>query len=818
MLCPAVQCPLRSLQLLLSATVTLGCLAFPVVASAADRYWVGSPGGNWEDTANWSASANACGASGGASVPGTSDIARFVSNCVSDASVNVNVSVAGISIASGYDGTISQMAGRTVTVGNSGYFQAGGTFAATENLAVSGDFARSGGVFLAGAGLVRFYGNAAAYDVTVEHAFHEIWIFKMNANCLTITSGQIMRVQGDVMLRQGCINTGTLDAYADIAQDDTYGGLYATGLIRFANEHAVQTYTIAGGTAPHLLFDAAHQASDAVVLTANSVVNGLTIAGTFSGTVPFSYSGYSLGIGERGFLQETGTFYAPAILNLGAGNIYTQSSFTRTGGVFDAGSGRVNFWGDISTYHVTAPHAFHDVEMNKRDGACVTISAGHIMQVQGDLSLVRGCFNTGSVDARSDVTQAATFGRSNASGVLFLGNSDRDQTFTIYGGMAPRLLFDAPHQATDAVVFHADTLIVGLAINSTFSGTVPFIYNGERTITINGYHFYHAGGTFSAPSTMIMGTSGTVGYGSNFTRTGGVFDPGGGLIRFIASYSSSYNVTVPHAFWNVEMNKVGSAALTIPSSQTMQVDGALNLVRGRVNTGTLSAAGNVTVQSTFGGGTARLRFSGSADQTYADAGGTVLVGDVTVNKDGGILTLDTGAFWNAAGQDLTVTSGTIDFNGKTVALGGNLTMGPGAQIVADADAMNGATITVGGNLDLDGEDGDKLIFRWTDAWSLNVTGNATFDFVSLATTGTTHMTLAVGGTAIATNTDVTYSDASGGMQIDATDPTNTDNDSNVNWLFGAGDSGGDPVPFFPWWTIPIALLGGGWMLRRESAA
>lgn len=37
--------------------------------TAADRYWVGSAGGAWADNANWSSSANTCGAGGGASFP-----------------------------------------------------------------------------------------------------------------------------------------------------------------------------------------------------------------------------------------------------------------------------------------------------------------------------------------------------------------------------------------------------------------------------------------------------------------------------------------------------------------------------------------------------------------------------------------------------------------------------------------------------------------------------------------------------------------------------------------------------------------------------
>jgi hypothetical protein len=43
--------------------------------------------------------------------------------------INANISVKGISINSGYTGTVTQSSGNTVTVGTSGYSQADGTFA-----------------------------------------------------------------------------------------------------------------------------------------------------------------------------------------------------------------------------------------------------------------------------------------------------------------------------------------------------------------------------------------------------------------------------------------------------------------------------------------------------------------------------------------------------------------------------------------------------------------------------------------------------------------------------------------------------------------
>jgi hypothetical protein len=63
-------------------------------------------------------------------VPVSTDAVFFdpgysTANCT----INANISVKGISINSGYTGTVTQSSGNTVTVGTSGYSQADGAFA-----------------------------------------------------------------------------------------------------------------------------------------------------------------------------------------------------------------------------------------------------------------------------------------------------------------------------------------------------------------------------------------------------------------------------------------------------------------------------------------------------------------------------------------------------------------------------------------------------------------------------------------------------------------------------------------------------------------
>ncbi|MBS1490953.1 MAG: T9SS type A sorting domain-containing protein [Bacteroidetes bacterium] len=91
--------------------------------SAANRYWISSGAGNWNNTANWSA---ASGGAGGASVPGAGDVAIFDGaggkngNCTFD----MAPSVGGMSVITSYTGTID-LNGNTLTLAGTAIFTKG---------------------------------------------------------------------------------------------------------------------------------------------------------------------------------------------------------------------------------------------------------------------------------------------------------------------------------------------------------------------------------------------------------------------------------------------------------------------------------------------------------------------------------------------------------------------------------------------------------------------------------------------------------------------------------------------------------------------
>ena len=162
----------------------LGLIIFflPEVILAANLYWVGGEGGNVSDRTNWSTTnPTACNPGGGnaSSAPGTADVAIFDPDCDNGATIDLNWSILGIQIQSGYSGTITQSANYTITVGTSGWTQADGTFiGGTGNITIDGDYNISGGSFTSTSGILQ-----------VNRSFIQTGSPTWNANAGTVNFG-----------------------------------------------------------------------------------------------------------------------------------------------------------------------------------------------------------------------------------------------------------------------------------------------------------------------------------------------------------------------------------------------------------------------------------------------------------------------------------------------------------------------------------------------------------------------------------------------------------------------------------------------------
>jgi len=138
----------------------------------------------------------------------------------------------------------------------------------------------------------------------------------------------------------------------------------------------------------------------------------------------------------------------------------------------------------------------------------------------------------------------------------------------------------------------------------------------------------------------------------------------------------------------------------------------------------------------------------------------IIQGSIVANRGKGNLTI---------GRDF-IQSGTSSFAFVTTLTTETPLMAVGRDLLVDTTGnfgptkLAGHTITVGRSLSFNRSGGSTLSLNASGAWTLTVASDG-------------------GGTAVATNVNVAYSDASGGLEIDASDGTCTDSGNNSNWLF-----------------------------------
>ncbi|HEY6120442.1 MAG TPA: DUF4214 domain-containing protein, partial [Pyrinomonadaceae bacterium] len=269
------------------------------------------------------------------------------------------------------------------------------------------------------------------------------------------------------------------------------------------------------------------------------------------------------------------------------------------------------------------------------------------------------------------------------------------------GGGIPRLTVNAPNVTLNtsgapgsvsfpqSVNLQSATAIGNGAVSFTFGGTFTLSTNftqGTGDLTFNGAYTQTAG-TFTSGS-------GVLNFNSSYTLNGGTFNAAAGLLTFVvdvtvadpgvfnpnggtvvfAGNQTVLNLPATFTLNNVTVNKNHNQSLLFNTTSTIVAAGTLTLNDGLISsnagTGTMGPQGPVIINSTFDGGTARITFLGSADQTFINNGGVNPTGPWTVNKTSGTVTLLSDLLLGAT-QALNITSGTLH-QGTS----GSITCGP----------------------------------------------------------------------------------------------------------------------------------------------
>lgn len=214
----------------------------------AARYWIEGTSGNWDDTANWSASS---GGSGGASVPGASDDVTFDGNGLGDCTCDVAININSLTVEAAYTGILDladsgyshSITNDVFAANTTGKFDWGdATTTIGGNLDTEAAvITKTGGnlIVLTGTGKTFSAGNSSsdAYNVRIEGSITSVGtLSRIRTNDLTIASGGTLTLNQGIMPTDGTLTVeGTLDLATEGISplDGTY--IASTGVVTGAH-------------------------------------------------------------------------------------------------------------------------------------------------------------------------------------------------------------------------------------------------------------------------------------------------------------------------------------------------------------------------------------------------------------------------------------------------------------------------------------------------------------------------------------------------------------------------------------------------------
>ena len=522
--------------------------------SAANRYWVGIAAGNWSSASNWSSSS---GSFGGASVPGASDNVIFdggffwisQGKCTIDMAVNV----AGITVTSGYGGTIVQGA-NSITVSGAASF-GGGTFTGgAADIIIGGAFTISGTAFTSTSAAMELQGDAAFTGGSFTHHNGLVRFNDAAAENITGTSPDFYDLEF----------TGRGSSYT----------ISSTGNIDVANS------LIISGTSSYTLNAGTINLSGDLNLTNTATGDGGTTTIAFVGTTDQDIIS-ALPVNENSLPairinKSGGTLRFPALITI-CGN------WTFTAGTMD-----------VSTNHSTIvfaktltisgnSHTLNNVVFEGNSNWTFTINTGTVLTVTGTLTTngASGVFiNTPvagatAIQAQGDVLVSNTSTTGGGNGLILI-NGTGSQAMTSTASASQGLLPYIKIQKT------AGTLTLQGAISESrnwvwVSGNVipttsTVVFGGNNlSVTSAGMNFYNVA---VAANTVTLANSLTA--GNNLTISGtAVLAPGANSINLAGNWTDWGNGGFTEGASTVNLNG--------PALQTISAAGGENFTNLKVN-------------------------------------------------------------------------------------------------------------------------------------------------------------------------------------------------------------------------------------------
>ena len=533
-----------------------------------------------------------------------------------------------------------------------------------------------GGTVQPGTSTVVFAGNLA---ISGDQRLNNVE-FNGNGTTYTLTGGTVLTVSGSLMLTNGFIAAGTLEAHGNISQGSSFDG-GPTGTLRIAGP-AAQTFT------------------------------GSALVGT--GSLP------------------PVVIDAPADLTL-AGLIRTTNGWTYLGGTVQPGTSTVVFAGNLA---ISGNQRLNNVEFNG-NGTTYTLTGGTVLTVSGSLMLTNGFIAAGTLEAHGNISQGSSFDGGPTGTLRIAGPAA--QTFTgsalVGTGSLPPVVIDAPadltlaglirttngwtylggtvQPGTSTVVFAGNLAIdsVGMAFfdlrvngaTTTLASALvvdhDLFVSGGTLNTATGSHAISVANDLTVSGTMTANAS-LISVGGNLAKTG-TFNPGTSMLMLDGTTGQTISGTA-WTIWNLIINDTVGVTMATDVSAT----GALTLTSGNlvVAGNTLSIANPIagTATNLSAGSTSSVSIVGIASGISIPSSVTELA-NFTVDNPAGV----------SLEGNLTVNGTQTLANGPILTGPSILEIAPGGQPHADSSTSRQfrKTASVGSPIALTYEVGDATTTR-----------------------------------------------------------------------------------------------------------
>jgi hypothetical protein len=269
------------------------------------------------------------------------------------------------------------------------------------------------------------------------------------------------------------------------------------------------------------------------------------------------------------------------------------------------------------------------------------------------------------------------------------------------------------------------------------NGRATIVANGTGSQTLDGT----TGDTTAIPNFEIDKPSGTLTItdrlttSNNWTYTQGTVNASGSTIipRHGSYFEGTHtlgNVDFCGGTWSymgIEANTVLTASGNVRFQPTAL--GCAGTGTGReIYDGTLAIQGNLTVETDGLGGDARIQFTGTGTQTVTIGSGDEFpTGAITINKPSGTVNLAQNTTFNASGQDLTVTSGTLNLANYNLTVNDAFTVATAGTVILTGDqTLTTAATSVNGSVEYTGTNTYTSLKLGNTYRNLTISGSGTY--------------------------------------------------------------------------------------------